>query len=192
MRLIPVLVALVSLITFVSFAAGTARADTVNIDAGNNYFCSSEFEGGDCTTTITMGDTVTWTISEGIHTITECEASHSSCPRPGGFNSDIIQSGATFSQTFTTAGSYPYYCELHPTDMTGTVVVQEATPSPTPAPATSATDGAASQTAMPASVPQTGGEPASAPSPPPTTLMLALGVALAVTGAGAAFAARRR
>jgi plastocyanin len=39
------------------------------------------------------------------------------------FFSPTMDAGATFSQTFTTAGTFPYYCTFH-VGMTGTVTVQ--------------------------------------------------------------------
>jgi plastocyanin len=38
------------------------------------------------------------------------------------FNSGNIGSGGSFTHTFTTAGSYPYHCTIHPT-MVGTITV---------------------------------------------------------------------
>jgi len=38
------------------------------------------------------------------------------------FSSGNISSGGTFSHTFTTAGSYPYTCTIHPS-MVGTITV---------------------------------------------------------------------
>ena len=54
---------------------------------------------------IQPGQTVTW-VNNGqtVHTVTADE---------GSFNSKNIQPGAQYSHTFTAAGRYPYYCELH-------------------------------------------------------------------------------
>jgi plastocyanin len=41
----------------------------------------------------------------------------------GGFGSSTLSSGESFSFTFETAGSYAYYCSIHP-EMTGTVTVE--------------------------------------------------------------------
>jgi len=38
------------------------------------------------------------------------------------FSSGNIAAGGTFSHTFTTAGSYPYHCTIHPS-MVGTITV---------------------------------------------------------------------
>ncbi|GAC1672527.1 MAG: hypothetical protein NVS9B8_15440 [Candidatus Limnocylindrales bacterium] len=49
----------------------------------------------------------------------------------------LIQPGASYSHTFTTAGTYPYFCKIHAdSGMTGTitVVAVAATPPPTPRP----------------------------------------------------------
>jgi plastocyanin len=39
------------------------------------------------------------------------------------FDSGLIKPGGTFSFKFTTAGTYDYYCTLHP-EMAGQVVVK--------------------------------------------------------------------
>jgi plastocyanin len=40
--------------------------------------------------------------------------------------SGMLNLGDTYTYTFTTAGSYPYYCTIHPTVMAGTVVVKSS------------------------------------------------------------------
>ena len=67
---------------------------------------------------IDAGGVVTWTNDDdGIpHTVTA---------RDGAFDSGVLESGDSFSQTFATPGSYDYFCAIHPT-MTGTVVVRDA------------------------------------------------------------------
>ena len=40
----------------------------------------------------------------------------------GSFTSGNLAPGATFGETFTVAGTYPYHCSIHPT-MKGTVTV---------------------------------------------------------------------
>jgi plastocyanin len=40
----------------------------------------------------------------------------------GGFQSGSMQQGATFSFTFTEAGTFDYFCEFHP-NMSGQVIV---------------------------------------------------------------------
>lgn len=64
--------------------------------------------------TVPVGTTVTWTNNDSTgHTVVADD---------GSFRSDTIAPGATFSHTFTTAGTFSYFCSLH-TSMTGTVVV---------------------------------------------------------------------
>ena len=66
---------------------------------------------------VPAGTTVTWTNSgAATHTVTADN---------GAFDSGRLASGATFSQTFDTAGTFTYHCEIHP-QMTGTIVVTEA------------------------------------------------------------------
>lgn len=171
--------------------AQPADAATEQVEVSDFYFCAPTFENGVCTTTITAGDTMSWDFVQGVHTVTECNANYTTCL--GGFDSGLLGVGETFSQTFATAGSFPYRCAVHPSEMRGVVVVvAAATDTPTPLPSTPTdSPGGPTPTPTPAGVPKTGGEP-EAIGLPLTLLVLALGGALAVAGAGALYAARRR
>jgi plastocyanin len=62
-----------------------------------------------------MGTTVKWTNNDSVvHDVTS---------KNNLFISGSMGPGATFSQTFQSAGSFPYYCTVH-SGMTGTVTVQ--------------------------------------------------------------------
>ncbi len=68
------------------------------------------------TTTVKVGDTVTWSNSSGAgHTVTADD---------GSFD-QTLPSGGTASVTFATAGSFAYHCSIH-SSMTGTIVVSSA------------------------------------------------------------------
>ena len=59
--------------------------------------------------------TVTWTNDDSTgHTVTADDAS---------FDSGTLATGANFSHTFETAGTFAYHCSIHPT-MTATITVQ--------------------------------------------------------------------
>jgi plastocyanin len=63
---------------------------------------------------IATGGTVTWTnTGQAPHTVTADD---------GSFDSGTLSPGATFSQTFATAGTFTYHCNIHP-QMTATVIV---------------------------------------------------------------------
>jgi plastocyanin len=65
---------------------------------------------------IAVGDTVTWTNQDEVpHTATGEDRAV--------LQSGTISPGSSFSQTFETAGEFPYFCEFHP-NMQGTIVVQ--------------------------------------------------------------------
>lgn len=65
--------------------------------------------------TVAVGGTVTWTNNDST--------AHTSTSNGGAWNSGAIAPGGTFSRTFSTAGSFPYHCTIHP-GMVGTVNVQ--------------------------------------------------------------------
>jgi len=73
------------------------------------------FVFGPQTISVPVGATVTWTNKDDIP--------HTSVSTDGVFKSKVLDTDETFSYTFTKAGTYPYYCTIHP-KMTGTVVVQ--------------------------------------------------------------------
>jgi plastocyanin len=78
---------------------------------------------------INAGDTVEWTWADSFHTVT----SGSPCTQDSLFNSGFLNPGDKFSFTFTTAGTYDYFCIPHCSmGMVGTVNVAAATPTPTP------------------------------------------------------------
>jgi len=80
--------------------------------------------------TIQVGDTVHWVWASPGHSVVSgangtadnqfCSPSNTSCDNP-----PLSVMGATYDHTFTTAGTFPYYCSVHSTlGMTGTIIVQ--------------------------------------------------------------------
>jgi len=66
------------------------------------------------TLTVNVGDKVTWVNNgEDVHTVTSDDSS---------FDSGDMKHGASWSYTFTTPGTYTYFCAPHPW-MTARVVV---------------------------------------------------------------------
>jgi plastocyanin len=75
------------------------------------------FSFGPTTLTIPVGTTVTWTNRDDIpHTVVSTDD-------PKFFKSKVLDTDEKFSFTFTKAGTYPYFCSVHP-KMTGKVIVQ--------------------------------------------------------------------
>ena len=73
------------------------------------------FVFGPQTITVPAGTTVTWTNKDDIpHTVVSTD---------GVFKSKVRDTDEQFSYKFDKAGTYPYYCSVHP-KMTGKVVVQ--------------------------------------------------------------------
>ncbi len=66
------------------------------------------------TISVRRGTTVTWTNFD--------TAGHTVTGESGGPSSGIIGNGQTYSYTFNTAGTFPYFCSPHP-GMRGTVTV---------------------------------------------------------------------
>ena len=73
------------------------------------------FVFGPPTITVPVGATVTWTNKDDIP--------HTTVSTDGVFKSKVMDTDEKFSFTFTKAGTYSYYCSVHP-KMTGKVVVQ--------------------------------------------------------------------
>jgi len=83
--------------------------------AANAEVKIDNFSFGPQTVTVPIGATVTWTNRDDIpHTVVSTD---------GVFKSKVRDTDEKFSYTFTKAGTYPYFCSVHP-KMTGTIVVQ--------------------------------------------------------------------
>jgi plastocyanin len=91
-------------------APGAPATDSAGVDIVDLAFEPAAVE-------VVAGGSVTWTNTGDVpHTATAEDAS---------FDSKALQSGATFTQTFATPGTFAYLCQIHP-DMRGTVEVMEA------------------------------------------------------------------
>ncbi|MBY0376670.1 cupredoxin family copper-binding protein, partial [Patescibacteria group bacterium] len=74
----------------------------------------SNFAFSPSSITIKKGDTVIWTNKDSApHTVTG---------NTGGPSSDTLNKGQSYSFTFNTTGTFPYYCKIHPS-MTANVTV---------------------------------------------------------------------
>jgi plastocyanin len=65
--------------------------------------------------TVKAGTTVTWTNQDDIP--------HAVVSSTGLFKSRVLDTDQSYSFTFATPGTFPYFCSLHP-HMTGTIVVE--------------------------------------------------------------------
>jgi len=135
-----------AVLLFVFAGLSDIRADqTVQVGPGIAFSPS--------TVTVAPGEAVIWDF-QGFHTSTSDTSSG-----PEVWDSGFLSSG-TFSHTFTTPGSYPFYCRVHSvpggTTMNGVVIVSGAgatpteTPTPTPTPTASATPTSPPPTPVPA------------------------------------------
>jgi nitrite reductase (NO-forming) len=96
--------------------------EAVSIAAGSSNPSASEFYVP-TEITVSAGTTVTWTNDDTtIHTVVEGGPQGGGAGATPAFDSSIIAPGATWENTFDTAGEFDYYCNLHPF-MTGKVTV---------------------------------------------------------------------
>ena len=89
-------------------AADPPQAATAEVKIDN-------FSFGPATLTVAPGTTVTWVNRDDIpHTVVSTDSV---------FKSKGVDTDEKFSFTFTKAGTFPYFCSIHP-KMTATVVVK--------------------------------------------------------------------
>jgi plastocyanin len=113
----------ISLLSVLGSSVASATTFTVTVGDGGFIFSPESV-------TIQPGDTVQWTWSAGGHSSTS-----GSPGAPSGFwDSGVLNQGATFSHTFNTVGTFPYYCTPHGDccGMVGTITVSSGTPTPAP------------------------------------------------------------
>ena len=109
MRQLKVIIAGAALV--VSLGLSTAGAAEIKVGIDNFTFNPKEVR-------VKAGDTVVWTNNDDIpHTVASPRNSIRSKP---------LDTGDSFSFTFTTPGDFNYFCSLHP-HMTGRIVVEAAT-----------------------------------------------------------------
>jgi plastocyanin len=84
------------------------KSETVEVKIDNFSFGPAEL-------TVKAGTTVTWINRDDIpHTVVSTDKA---------FKSKVLDTDEKFSYTFNTAGSFPYFCSIHP-KKTGKVVVK--------------------------------------------------------------------
>jgi len=89
-------------------AQAQSTADLIEVRIDNFSFGPTEV-------TVPAGTTVTWTNHDDIpHTVVSTDKV---------FKSKVLDTDEKFSFTFTTAGTYSYFCSIHP-KMTGRVIVR--------------------------------------------------------------------
>ena len=98
------------LVALVAGLPASARAAQLEVKIDNFTFGPQKLR-------VKVGDTVTWINQDDIpHTVVSI----------GHFRSKALDSEDKYSFTFTTPGSFEYFCSLHP-HMTGAVEVEAAT-----------------------------------------------------------------
>lgn len=92
-------------------------AASQEINSSNQYQVKIDnFSFTPTTATVPVGTTVTWTNQDDVpHNVVSTEGKTLKSP--------VMDTDQKFSFTFTKAGTYPYFCAIHP-KMTGKVVVQ--------------------------------------------------------------------
>lgn len=108
--IMPVMIAL--LLLFVGSSRVTATDQPSAADVAVKI---DNFVFGPQAITVPVGTTVTWTNSDDIP--------HTAVSTDGVFKSKVMDADEKFSYTFSKAGTYSYYCSVHP-KMTGQVVVK--------------------------------------------------------------------
>jgi len=95
-------------------ASSGTGADVTVVEGASSHYPSGPFFSP-ANLTVKVGKTVAWVNKDTVtHTVTSDGSSL--------FDSGFMPTGATFQFAFTTAGTYPYYCTVHPF-MKGTIVV---------------------------------------------------------------------
>ena len=102
-----VVAALTAAVLALVMSAPPAHASDVGIS--NYAFSPASIE-------VHPGDSVTWTNHDKVpHLVTTADNRFQKSP--------VLKAGQSFSNTFATAGTYSYFCSIHP-QMTGKIIVR--------------------------------------------------------------------
>jgi plastocyanin len=105
---IPVMIAMMLFTGAPTLRASATPPATAEVKIDN-------FSFGPGTLTVAAGTTVTW--------INRDDIPHNVVSSDGVFKSKVLDTDEKFSYTFAKAGTFPYFCSIHPR-MAGKVVVQ--------------------------------------------------------------------
>ena len=108
------LVALASLTSMRGKEAETKAS--IPVKASKTEVLMDNFRFSPKTFTVPAGATVTWTNHDNVpHVVTSADDQFQKSP--------VLKAGQSFSNTFATAGTYFYFCSIHPR-MTGKIIVK--------------------------------------------------------------------
>ena len=111
----------------VSIPEGSGASQDAPCVADNSCFTPAEV-------TVDVGGKVTWSNDDtAAHTVTSGDLSADPDNVGADFDSSLFMAGKTFSHKFDAAGTYPYFCMVHPW-MRGIVIVGEGGPISIPEP----------------------------------------------------------
>jgi plastocyanin len=142
-----VLVAVAVLFTFSGSAAAATRI--VHVGLGGTKFVDEV--SGTSTSTIVMGDSVSWVWSGGFHSTTSGTCTASACTGDGIWDSGEHSGTFTYPSSplvFNTLGTFHYFCTVHDTFMQGDIVVVPSPPAPSVSAVAPASGPAGSGTAV--------------------------------------------
>lgn len=106
---------LYTLLFSILMAAGASAQTTHNVTVFNFGFDPEVL-------TIDQGDIVVWTNTEGFH---NADGNSGTFPdNPEGFGNPAASAPWTYEFTFNLVGTYDYRCEIHPSLMSGQIIVQ--------------------------------------------------------------------
>lgn len=100
-----------SIIAAVAMISPGALAETVNVNVFSFDFSAAPVGQPIVDPTINVGDTIRWVWVNGLHDTTSVAGVSSA------WASDIMSAPFNFEHTFTTPGTYQYYCSLHGFDL---------------------------------------------------------------------------
>jgi Plastocyanin len=89
---------------------------SIPVEASKTEVVIDNFSFSPKTTAVPIGATVTWTNHDNVpHVITSADDQFKKSP--------LLKAGQRFSNPFATAGTYSYFCSIHPR-MTGKIIVK--------------------------------------------------------------------
>ena len=104
------------LIVVVSLTLPLVLTANVAVAAVGAHVQVTNFQFTPATSSVAQGQSVRWHFNEGTHTAEDATPM-------GAFDSGFRSVGSTFTWPFSAAGTYPFLCGIHPSEMTGDVRV---------------------------------------------------------------------